>query len=62
MCSSDLKVGRDPRAIERTVAIGAHEVDDWERFIEAGADHLIVMTGHPFDLEPAERLLAAVRA
>ena len=56
------KLGRDPREIERTVAIGAHEVDDWERFIEAGADHLIVMTDHPFDLEPVERLLAAVRA
>lgn len=56
------RLERDPREIERTVAIGAHEIDDWERFVEAGADHLILMSGHPYDLEPLERLLAAVRA
>jgi probable F420-dependent oxidoreductase len=55
------RLGRDPREIERTVAIGGHEVDTWEDLVAAGADHIIVMTGHPFDLEPAERLFAATR-
>jgi len=51
------EVGRDPSAIERTVGVGAHEVDDAEAFLAAGATHLIVMTGHPYDLRPVERLL-----
>jgi probable F420-dependent oxidoreductase len=55
------KVGRDPAAVERTVGIHAGEVDDWEAYAEAGADHLIVMTGTPFDLDPVAKLLAAVR-
>lgn len=56
------KVGRDPGAIERTVAINPHEVDDAEAYLDAGATHLIVMTGHPFDLGPAESLLARAQA
>ncbi len=51
------EVGRDPAEIERTVAIQGGDVDDAEAFVEAGATHLIVMTGHPFDLAPVERLL-----
>jgi probable F420-dependent oxidoreductase len=51
------KVGRDPAEIERTVAIQAGEVDAAERYLEAGATHLIVMTGHPFDLDTVQRLL-----
>jgi probable F420-dependent oxidoreductase len=56
------EVGRDPNEIERTVGVGAHEVDNAEAFLDAGATHLIVMTGHPFDLAPVERLLALARA
>jgi probable F420-dependent oxidoreductase len=56
------EVGRDPGAIERTVGIGAHEVDNAEAFLDAGATHLIVMTGHPYDLAPVERLLARAGA
>ncbi len=52
------KVGRDPAEIERTVAIQGNEVDDLQAYLEAGATHLIVMTGHPFDLAPVEQLLA----
>ncbi len=55
------KVGRDPKAIERTVAIGPDEVDKIEDYAEAGADHLIVMLGAPFDLDPVARYLEAVR-
>jgi len=53
------KVGRDPSEIERTVAISADEVDNWAAFLEAGATHLIVMTGNPFDLSPLKTLIAA---
>ena len=55
------RVDRRPDQIERTVASGVDEVDRWAEYQEAGADHLIVMVGSPFDLDPVERLLAAVR-
>ena len=29
-----------------------------DRYLDAGATHLIVMTGHPFDLAPVEALVA----
>jgi probable F420-dependent oxidoreductase len=52
------KVGRNPKDIERTVAIYPKDLDDAEAFVEAGADHLIVMLGHPFDLSSVEKALA----
>lgn len=55
------KLGRDPKAIERTVGINAAEVDSWEDYAAVGADHLIVMLGPPFDLAPVERLLTLTR-
>jgi probable F420-dependent oxidoreductase len=51
-------VGRDPNDIERTVALGPSEVDDAPAYLDAGATHLIVMTGHPFDLAPVRDLVA----
>ncbi len=56
------QLGRDPAMIERTVGIPAHEVDDVEKYLDAGATHLIVMTGHPYDLAPVERLLGLAQA
>jgi alkanesulfonate monooxygenase SsuD/methylene tetrahydromethanopterin reductase-like flavin-dependent oxidoreductase (luciferase family) len=56
------QLGRDPGTIERTVGIAAHEVDDVEAYLDAGATHLIVMTGHPYDLTPVERLLGLAQA
>ena len=53
------EVGRDPKAVERTVAIEAKDVDRVDAFLEAGAEHLILMRGAPFDLAPLESLLAA---
>ncbi len=50
------KVGRNPKEIERTAAVNAGDVDI-DAWIEAGAEHLIVMTGTPFDLDPVQRLL-----
>lgn len=51
------KVGRDPSSIERTVAVQGDDVDDVGRYVEAGADHVIVMTGAPFDLGPLASLI-----
>ncbi len=56
------KLERNPREIERTVAINAAEVDDWQAYLDAGAEHLILMAGPPFDLDPLRRLLDHARA
>jgi probable F420-dependent oxidoreductase len=56
------RVGRDPAEVERTVGIAQHEIDDAEAYLDAGATHLIVMTGHPYDLAPVERLLGLAQA
>lgn len=55
------RVGRDPAEIERTVAIRPDEVDALERYVAAGAEHVIVMCGPPYDLSPVELLLASTR-
>ena len=53
------KVGRDPAAVERTVASNdaASALRDLDAFIDAGAQHLILGSGHPFDLDPVAELL-----
>ena len=56
------KVGRDRSAVERTVAINPDEVGRWAEYAEAGAEHIIVMTGDPFDLDAVARLIDAVKA
>ena len=55
------KVGRDPREIERTVAIGPDDIGTWEGLAEAGATHFIIMTGDPFDLDAVGQLQELVR-
>jgi len=55
------KVGRDPKAIERTVAIESKDLVDADGYAAAGADHLIVMLSAPFDLDPVARLIAERR-
>lgn len=52
------EIGRDPSEIERTVAISPDDVDDIDAFLEAGATHVIVMTGNPYDLAAVEQLIA----
>jgi probable F420-dependent oxidoreductase len=52
------QVGRDPDDVTRTALIRTDEVGDAEAFVEAGATHLIVGVGPPFDLAPVERLIA----
>lgn len=50
-------VGRNPAEIERTVCVNPTDVDQAQAFVDAGATHLIVMTGDPFDLDAVRRLL-----
>ncbi len=56
------KVGRDPAEIERTVAIDGSEVGNAEAYLDAGATHIIVMTGHPYDLDPVAGLLELAKS
>jgi probable F420-dependent oxidoreductase len=56
------KHGRNPRQIERTVSIQPGDVDDWQAYLDAGADHIIVELGDPFDLAPIRDLVAAARS
>ncbi len=53
------RVGRDPRAVERTVAIDPGAAGRVGEYAEAGADHVILMQGPPFDLEPLATALGA---
>ena len=50
--------GRDPSEIERTVAVNDDDVHDIGRYVDAGATHVIVAVGNPFDLAPLESLMA----
>jgi probable F420-dependent oxidoreductase len=50
-------LGRDPTEIERTVAVEAGDVEDVGRYVEAGAEHVIVMVGHPYDMAPLTSLI-----
>jgi probable F420-dependent oxidoreductase len=52
------ELGRDPRAIERTVCIGDDDLDRLEEYLDVGADHIILMSGHPFPTDGLERLVA----
>lgn len=51
------RTDRDPAEIERTVAVNADDVDEVGRYVEAGADHVIVMIGPKFDLDPLATLI-----
>ena len=37
--------------------MGAHEADNAEAYLEAGATHLIMGLAHPFDLSSVQQLL-----
>jgi len=53
------ELGRDPRTIERTVALSPNEADKVGEYAAAGADHVIFMVGNPYDLSFVEKALAA---
>ena len=52
------ELGRDPSEIERTVAISPDDVGQLDAYLAAGATHLIVMVGNPYDLGAVEELIA----
>jgi probable F420-dependent oxidoreductase len=56
------EVGRNPKVIERTVAVGPDDLDTVDDLVEIGASHVILMIGSPYDLAPVEELLARARA
>lgn len=53
-------IGRDPGEIERTVLMNADS--DPEVLLDAGMTHLILASGHPFDLAPLQRLIDLAKA
>jgi probable F420-dependent oxidoreductase len=56
------QVGRDPAEIERTVMLAdPREVANADAYLAAGAQHLILGMGPPFDVRPLEALLEAAR-
>jgi probable F420-dependent oxidoreductase len=52
------KVGRDPGAIERTTTVNRADLDNLDAWHDAGATHIVVRITPPFDMAPAERLVA----
>lgn len=56
------RVDRAPSQIDRTVAIPAEEVGNVDAYLEAGAGHVIVMVGSPYDLDPVARLIDSARS
>lgn len=56
------KVGRNPIEIERTIEVRPDQWSEIDDCLAAGAQHLIMEIGHPFDLEPLERLLEKARS
>lgn len=52
------EIGRDPTTIERTVAVRPDELERLDAYVDAGAEHIILTWGTPWDLAPVERLLA----
>ncbi|NUP52281.1 MAG: LLM class F420-dependent oxidoreductase [Catenulispora sp.] len=55
------KIGRDPKAVERTVMINDSEIDDYQSYLDAGADHIILGSDYPFEMDNVKRLLAHAR-
>jgi probable F420-dependent oxidoreductase len=55
------RLERNPHEVERTAALQPDEVGNWAAYLDAGAQHLIVMTPAPYDLGPVEELLTAAR-
>jgi len=53
------RVGRDPKAVERTVLLSS--ASEVEPLLEAGAEHLILGIGSPYDLDGVARLLDLAR-
>jgi probable F420-dependent oxidoreductase len=51
------RVGRDPRAIERTANVGRTSPKVAEEWLKAGLQHFVLRLAYPFDTKPLERML-----
>ncbi len=52
------KVGRNPAEIERTIAVSAEDpADALDQFANAGATHMIISMGHPWDFKRIEQAI-----
>ena len=49
------------KEIERTVTVKPEELEQVDEFAAAGADHMIVMLGNPYDLSAVEKFVAKHR-
>ncbi len=53
-----IQVGRDPAAIERSVNVyGTPDAATYNEYIAAGAQHIILNAGAPWDLTPVKHLV-----
>jgi alkanesulfonate monooxygenase SsuD/methylene tetrahydromethanopterin reductase-like flavin-dependent oxidoreductase (luciferase family) len=52
------KLGRERSAIERTATVGKDDPGAWQAFVDAGAQHLILGLGAPWDIEPVKQIIA----
>ena len=53
--------GASQVSVNQPVAISAGEVDRAEEYLRAGAQHLIIMSSDPFELDALARLVEAAR-
>jgi probable F420-dependent oxidoreductase len=51
------RVGRDPKAIERTCSVNPEQYKDIDELLAAGAQQFILRGVQPFDMRPLEELL-----
>ena len=51
------EIGRDPKEIERSCLVPIEQADQYNDYINAGAEHIIFAVGHPFDLSAAQTVL-----
>ncbi|HEX5691166.1 MAG TPA: LLM class F420-dependent oxidoreductase, partial [Roseiflexaceae bacterium] len=52
------EIGRDPSAIERSTATYADRLGQLDQYRAAGAQHIILEWGAPFDITLVQRLVA----
>lgn len=52
------ELGRDPGEIERTLAATEQDLDQLDGYVAAGAQHIILGLGAPFDMHNIQRLVA----
>jgi probable F420-dependent oxidoreductase len=52
-----VKLGRDPRSIERTTNIPPTAIDRIDDWVEGGAQLLLIQMDHPFEMTPVEQAL-----